>query len=264
MATTINLEFYDGGTDLNGAQGGVAPPPSYPPQYSAPPATPSHGYSSQFVAPTYAAGPTPAAYNKQPSYPQFAQPTAPMGTMDSGNTFSNSLGFDEEPPLLEELGINFQHIFDKTLAVLHPMKPIGPHLMDDTDLAGPLIFCLLFGSFLLATGKVHFGYIYGMGLLSCLGMYAILNLMSEQPLSVVQTASVLGYSLLPMVALSSISILLSLVGIFGSIASIISVLWCTTAAARLFTAALSMRNQRLLVAYPCGIIYSVFALLTIF
>jgi hypothetical protein len=38
----------------------------------------------------------------------------------------------------------------------------------------------------------------------------ILNLMSEQPLSVVQTASVLGYSLLPMVALSGISVLLSL------------------------------------------------------
>ncbi len=70
--------------------------------------------------------------------------------------------------------------------MLHPTKAIGVNLIDDADLAGPLIFCLLFGSFLLAvakylssiysrlkSGKVHFGYIYGMALMSCAGMYSV-------------------------------------------------------------------------------------------
>lgn len=32
--------------------------------------------------------------------------------------------YDNEPPLLEELGINFEHIWSKTLAVIVPMKRI--------------------------------------------------------------------------------------------------------------------------------------------
>lgn len=48
-----------------------------------------------------------------------------------------------------ELGINFDHIKDKTLQVLNPLKRADSHIMDDTDMAGPLIFCLLFGFLLL-------------------------------------------------------------------------------------------------------------------
>lgn len=51
--------------------------------------------------------------------------------------------------------------------------------------------------------QVYFGYIYGIGMLGCLGMYALLNLMSEQKsISFTCTASVLGYCLLPMSLLS--------------------------------------------------------------
>ena len=33
--------------------------------------------------------------------------------------------------------------------VLNPLRKIDQDLMDDSDLAGPIIFCLLFGTFLL-------------------------------------------------------------------------------------------------------------------
>ena len=33
--------------------------------------------------------------------------------------------------------------------------------MDDSDIGGPMLFFLLFGTFLLLSGKVHFGFIYG-------------------------------------------------------------------------------------------------------
>lgn len=59
------------------------------------------------------------------------------------------------------------------------------------------------------SGKVHFGYIYGVGLMGCTSMYLVLNLMSSG-VSVGCVVSVLGYCLLPMVFLSSFSVVVHL------------------------------------------------------
>lgn len=136
--------------------------------------------------------------------------------------------------------------------------------MNDVDLAGPLVFCLLFGGMLLLSGKVHFGYIYGMGLLGCLAIFIVLNLMSMVSVSVSCVVSVLGYCLLPMVLLSALSLLISLQGIIGTILTIATVLWCSWSASKLFITALQMDSQQPLVAYPCALVYAVFALLTVF
>jgi hypothetical protein len=37
----------------------------------------------------------------------------------------------------------------QTLAVLNPLGRIDQHIMDDSDLAGPILFFLMFGTFLL-------------------------------------------------------------------------------------------------------------------
>lgn len=50
---------------------------------------------------------------------------------------------------LVELGINFDHIWQKTLTVLHPLKVADGSIMNETDLAGPMVFCLAFGATLL-------------------------------------------------------------------------------------------------------------------
>nr|XP_051698459.1 protein YIPF7 isoform X1 [Oryctolagus cuniculus] len=118
--------------------------------------------------------------------------------------------FDEEPPLLEELGINFDHIWQKTLTVLNPLKPADGSIMNETDLTGPIIFCIALGATLLLAGKVQFGYVYGMSAIGCLGIHALLNLMSSSGVSYGCVASVLGYCLLPMVILSSCAIFFSL------------------------------------------------------
>ena len=85
-------------------------------------------------------------------------------------------GYDGEPPLLEELGVNFGHIkvkvgqtqtltvqndgmgktdisLTQTLTVLNPMARMDQHIMDDSDLAGPILFFLLFGTFLLLVSR---------------------------------------------------------------------------------------------------------------
>jgi len=172
--------------------------------------------------------------------------------------------FDDEPPLLEELGINPDHILQKTLAVLNPLGSTQAIIAGDSDLAGPLCFCLAFGSLLMFSGKLHFNYIYGIGLLGCVAMYGLLNLMALSGVSFGTVVSVLGYCLLPIVGLSGLSILFSLTGILGNLLTGLSVLWCTVSASKLFVTALDMRQQQLLVAYPCAMLYGVFALITMF
>ncbi|XP_006979729.1 protein YIPF7 [Peromyscus maniculatus bairdii] len=173
-------------------------------------------------------------------------------------------GFDEEPPLLEELGINFDHIWQKTLTVLNPMKPADGSIMNETDLTGPLLFCVALGATLLLAGKAQFGYVYGMSAIGCLGIYTLLNLMSSAGVSYGCVASVLGYCLLPMIILSSCAIFFSLQGTFGTVSALLIIIWCSLSASKIFISALAMEGQQLLVAYPCALFYGLFALLTVF
>uniref|UniRef100_A0A452T1R4 Protein YIPF n=1 Tax=Ursus maritimus TaxID=29073 RepID=A0A452T1R4_URSMA len=169
--------------------------------------------------------------------------------------------FDEEPPLLED---NFDHIWQKTLTVLNPLKPADGSIMNETDLTGPILFCITLGAALLLAGKVQFGYVYGMSAIGCLGIHALLNLMSSSGVSYGCVASVLGYCLLPMVMLSICAIFLSLQGIFGTVLALVVVGWCSLSASKIFSSALGMEGQQLLIAYPCALLYGLFALLTVF
>ncbi|GAA5871410.1 hypothetical protein JCM8547_002658 [Rhodosporidiobolus lusitaniae] len=176
------------------------------------------------------------------------------------NAFTPWTGMEGEPPLLEELGINFDHILQKSLTVMNPLKSVDPHIMDDADLAGPLVFCFVFASFLLLSGKPQFSYIYGVALVGSISMYALLNLMSESGIDAHRTASVLGYCILPLVFLSAFSVILSLDGMIGYILSSVSVMWCSYSASSIFASVLQLSHQRFLVAYPVGLLYTAFSL----
>ncbi|KAF8664365.1 hypothetical protein AX16_000737 [Volvariella volvacea WC 439] len=188
------------------------------------------------------------------------------GNIQSGGwwTAFGTGGFEGEPPLLEELGINFSHIRAKSLTVLNPLQRVDERIMDDADLAGPIMFLLCFGMCLLLAGKSNFGYIYGVGLFGSASIYTLLNLMSETGIDAYRVTSVLGYCLLPMVGVSAINVMVSLDGTLGYFFSILSILWCTYSASGIFVAVLRMSEQRLLVAYPVGLLYGCFALLSVF
>lgn len=53
-------------------------------------------------------------------------------------------------------------------------------------------------------------------------------------------------------------------GIIGTVLSLVIIVWCSYSASKLFVTALSMHSQQLLIAYPCALVYGIFALLTIF
>ena len=139
-------------------------------------------------------------------------------------------------------------------------------MMDDSDVAGPIIFCLLFGTFLLLSGKVHFGYIYGVAVLGCISLYQLLDLMSPptHSLSLIRSTSVLGYCLLPLVFTSGLGVVYPLNGTLGYFLSIGAIIWSTYAACNMFVAALGVREMRWLVAYPLALFYSVFGIMSIF
>lgn len=216
--------------------------------------------------------------------------SAPTGTMNSGyNAGGSSTGYSYggdnsrerlstgllaafgtsgyigEPPLLEELGFNFTHIKQKTLTVLNPLREIDQNIMADSDLAGPILFCLLFGTFLLLSGKVHFGYIYGSALIGTVSQYIILNLMSSfKSIDFTRVASVLGYCMLPLVLNSALGVIVNMDNALGYITAALSIAWCTYSSSAIFVAVLQLSEMRVLVAYPLALFYGVFSIMTIF
>ncbi|KAL1953591.1 hypothetical protein VTO42DRAFT_2572 [Malbranchea cinnamomea] len=209
-------------------------------------------------------------------------------------------GYEGEPSLLEELGINLEHIRTKTLTVLNPFARIDQHLMDDSDLYGALLYILLYGTFLLLAGKVFYGYIYGVAVFGALALHVILSLMSptldmasstdhsavnpnsysaQKPngssgpamaghfsstLTFPRSASVLGYCFLPLVLTSLVGILIPMDTMFGYLLTTAAVGWCTYSSSGIFCAVARMQGMRGLVAYPLALFYLVFGIMGIF
>ncbi|KAH9929534.1 Yip1-domain-containing protein [Epithele typhae] len=244
-------------------QQAVAPQPGVPLQFYAP----SPGVGGSFYS---GRSSLEGSMGAQGSIQQGGGYTGQIQPSGGWWTAFGTGGFEGEPPLLEgaysrtQLGINFSHIQAKSLAVLNPLRHVDERIMDDADLAGPLLFVFCFGTFLLFSGKPQFGYIYGVGVLGSLSIYTLLNLMSEKGIDAYRVVSVLGYCLLPMVAVGALSVAVTLDGMLGYILSTLSILWCTYAASGIFVVVLRMSDQRLLLAYPIGLLYGCFALLSVF
>lgn len=218
------------------------------------------------------------AGNEALSFYQSNYSGVPVNSHQSNQTYTDSsynvpsgwiaaftaMSFDGEPSLLEELGVNFTHIKVKTLTVLNPLRKIDTHIMDDTDLFGPLIFGVLFGFILLVSGKVHFGYVYGCALMGCVSLWTILSLMAPASASFSRIASVLGYCLLPLVVVSTLGTAMNMDGVLGYGFTATAVLWSTYSASAIFVSVLQMTDMRVLVAYPVALFYSIFAILSLF
>ena len=138
--------------------------------------------------------------------------------------------------------------------------------MDDSDIAGPILFFMLFGTFLLLSGKVHFGYIYGVAALGTLLLHMLFKLMAAggSELGYVQSASVLGYCLLPLVVSSAVGVVVPMDGAVGYAVTVAAIAWSTMAASGMFSGVLRVAEMRWLVAYPVGLWYGVFGIMSIF
>lgn len=156
--------------------------------------------------------------------------------------------------------------------------------MDDSDLAGPILFFLLFGFLLYVSGKSQFGYIYGLAFMGSITLHMILSLMSPPPdgspssaagihdhvgalsstLTLPRSASVLGYCLLPLVITSLIGIIVPMDSMLGYVLTALAIVWCTYSSSAMFCVVGRMRAMRGLVAYPLALFYGCFGLMEIF
>jgi len=172
--------------------------------------------------------------------------------------------FENEPPLLEELGINVEHIILRMQGVAF-FKKLDEDILRDADLSGPLLICLTLGMSLLLAGKLQFGYIYGLAAGGSFGICMLINVMSQKGgIDLYKTMSILGYGMIPIVFLSILGIFISLKSTFGIVAASLCVGWATATSSRFFATAIAMDQQRWLVAYPVGLVYTFFTLITIF
>lgn len=186
-------------------------------------------------------------------------------------TFMKPNQIDEnEPPLLEELEIYPERILHKSLLILNPFHAHDKSvdLGYESDLAGPIVFCLLFGVCLFVAGsKIHFGYIYGLSMISVCGMYALLLMLTDEIgrlLTFARVASALGYGILPIVWLSIFSIFVSLNSTFGIIVAMMCITLATLGSSRMLCLLTHDTNKRLLIAYPCALAYIAFTFLVLF
>jgi len=166
---------------------------------------------------------------------------------------------EDEPPLLEELGVDPKQIYRRTMGVIHPFRIEDS---SDEDLAGPLLFCLIMGAFNLLAGKLHFGYILGWSTLASLSMYWLLNQITGggEGIGLNRCGSILGYALLPVVAYSGIVLFLpSKTGTLSVAFAALSVMWSSRKASMgLIQAMPQSEGKRMIVTYPCMMLYCLY------
>lgn len=132
-------------------------------------------------------------------------------------------------------------------------------------MAGAILVVVLFGAALLLKGRVEFGNIYGFGIMGCILIYALINLLTNKNyVTLYACISNLFYGLLPFCFLAFTSIFIELKGTVGTILSGLIVAWSTMTATRLFEYGLDMEDKKYLIAYPIVLFYSIFLLMTIF
>lgn len=197
----------------------------------------------------------------------FDTSSAPMSFMPPPVGALRTSGFfEDESPLLEELGINTSLILRKTIMILNPIR-VKADLHENADLSGPFIFFLLFGLFQLLAGKFQFGVILGWLAVASFFLYVISNFLegSRGSLDLYCCLSFVGYCLLPMVLFSALSLFIPRAGPVSIVIACFTILWCTRACTSLLVVmAPHAEEHRNLLAYACVLIYSTFSLLVLF
>ncbi|GER51221.1 integral membrane Yip1 family protein, partial [Striga asiatica] len=174
-----------------------------------------------------------------------------------------STGFEDEPPLLEELGINTKQIYQKTLSIINPFR-INYHLHEDADLSGPFLFLMAFGLFQLLAGKLHFGIILGWVTMASMFLYVVFNMLAGRNgnLDMYKCLSLIGYCMLPIVMLSAISLFLPQGGMVIMVITGLFVIWSTRVCTGLVVELANCGEEhRGLITYACFLIYMLFSLL---
>ncbi|KAF8069527.1 yipf5 [Scenedesmus sp. PABB004] len=224
--------------------------------------SPSFGSAAGQPMEWYSAGPNSGGYGGGGSAAFYAPPPG------AGASAAYSSGFEDEPPLLEELGIDIPSILQKTKAILlHQMR--APCL-DDLDFGGALIFLLLLGGLHLLLGKMHFGVLLGWSAVQSGVLWFVVNQIASneasehRALDLYSCCCIVGYGLLPLILLS-LGVLLMPRGPVSVVLAVLAAAWSALTAAKVLARiSHALAEVRSLVLVPCFLLYGSFALLTVY
>ena len=242
-----------------------------------------------------------ALFTRTKSFGNVQNTTSSSGAASSGNRgfrgkVSWSGGFPDEPPLLEELGVDFSQIARRAKSAMNPLPSRKKHMREtskDDDLAGPLVVFGLIATLHALQGKGHYGYILGWSAIASGLTCWLLNQLTAQNnndagenLSLSRTASVIGYNATSILFLSVVKAFVhsegssngsksssdggSLSGTtnsFGILAfAFVCILQASSKSSGLFLHGMGQcgEGKRLVVFYPMVLLYSLYALLTLY
>jgi len=175
--------------------------------------------------------------------------------------------FPQDPPLLQELGIDTNRIKTEsqvTFKALSFDNKVNAY-ESSHDLTGPVVFLVVYTLALILKGKLHCGYIYLISLVSTLSSYMLFNLMGAKGITLVRVCNILGYSIVPVVCFSLLSLLLGWTNmIFQLLIGTLSALWSSYVASILVTKHLELQNSKLATSYPLFLLYFCFILMALF
>ncbi|KAM0674984.1 hypothetical protein GVAV_001323 [Gurleya vavrai] len=147
-----------------------------------------------------------------------------------------------DPPLLQELGIDFSLIRNEAFLIFKP------RVIEQCDITGPLLITFLYAIALLLNGKIHFGYVYFLTLVFNLLICFLLNVIktSQKKIDLIMCFSILGYSFTPIVGFSFIYAMCGIIKYFGYLCA----LWSSYIGAIVFCKSLELEDNFYIVGYP--------------
>ena len=290
-------------SSLDGGSGRYQPPP---PSQNFQHHQPSSTSSFQQNQPSSSAGGGfgggwAALFTRTKSFGNVQNTTSSSGAASSGNRgfrgkVSWSGGFPDEPPLLEELGVDFAQIARRAKSAMNPLPMRKKHTREtskDDDLAGPFVVFGLIATLHALQGKAHYGYILGWSAIASGLTCWLLNQLTAQNnndagenLSLSRTASVIGYNATSILFLSVVKAFVHSEGSsngsksssgggsfsgttnsFGILAfACVCILQASSKSSGLFLHGMGQcgEGKRLVVFYPMVLLYSLYALLTLY
>lgn len=168
--------------------------------------------------------------------------------------------------LLDELGINFGTIKQESRVVLDVfLNKANTFNCKTADCVGPLLFYIVYSLFLMINGKMHFGYIYFLSLVSNMFIYFLLNVLGERNINLLETFSCLGYSQLPITIFSFVNLFLKYFSVkLRLIIGAVFAIWSSLIGTSIFVKFLELDKLYAIIGYPLFLIYFCFVLIVIF
>ena len=188
----------------------------------------------------------------------------------SGQASTSGPSFEDEPPILEELGIDLAGILKKSRAVL--IGRVGADSLRDVDMGGPLIFAASLAALHLLHGKLHFGVILGWSAVSYTVFWFIVHQLAglgsqsnKECIDLYNCSACLGYCLLPMLVTNMVAVFLPHASRVSAVLFGIAAVYCALLAAKLVVKRAPFMSEHFAtIAYPALLYYVTVALISLY